>query len=92
MSTTDFTIKAGSVPACPKCGNQQHFRAHSERVAEDCCEVWVTCRCGHDLTQDDNSERMEDVWGALDRETIINAMRCTWISLLPATTTAPAGA
>lgn len=91
MGVKEFSITGGNVPACPACGNRQYFRAHSDQVAEDYCDVWVTCRCGHDLTADKFGLRMEDVWGVLDRDTIAAALRCTWIDLNPKPVTPNAG-
>lgn len=82
MGKREFMIKAGSVPACPKCGNQDSFVAQSDQFSEDCCEVWIECECGYDPTLLDTDTRMEDVWGVLDEETIRNALSCTWIDLV----------
>lgn len=73
-----FQTKPGhKFTPCPKCGNGRHFEAVSQQVAEDCCEVWVVCgRCGHDPTEGYTGHRLEDVWGALDVETIHCAMLC----------------
>ena len=62
-----------SIEPCPKCGNNTEFTAHSEYCAEDCCSVWVVCKCGFDATDGSSSRRLEDVWGSLDKETILMA-------------------
>ena len=77
-----FTLKPNSTfSPCPRCGNNEVFKAVAERFAEDCCEVWVECaKCGHDPTAEGETAfecdgtRMEDVWGSLDPETIQAAM------------------
>lgn len=75
MSTCKFTISdRASVERCPECGNRTRFTGHSEQVAEDCCEVWVTCVCG--LDPHGRGERLEDVWGGLTRENLLDALRC----------------
>lgn len=77
MSRKPFVIRdaaPGAVEPCPKCGNLTKFTAHAQQVAEDCCEVWIVCQCGHD--PHDRDDRLEDIWGSLDRDTIINAIGC----------------
>ena len=74
-----FEIKSNtSIAKCPKCGNNTSFVAHSFQFAEDCCNVWVTCRCGYDPSATNTSHRMEDVWGSLDNDTIGTALRWCW--------------
>ena len=73
MSTRAFNITKGNVEPCPKCGNQKSFAAHSQQVAEDLCEVWIVCTCGLDPSLG-SGDRMEDVWGSLDKETILEAV------------------
>jgi len=52
--------------ACPSCGNQVDFEATSFRCAEDCCEMHIQCKCGHERRPDG----YEDVWGSLTEEII----------------------
>lgn len=51
---------------CPKCSERRSFVAHSELIAEDCCEIWITCQCGHEVTGD----RREDVLGDIGNESV----------------------
>lgn len=60
MTTREVKVTRGHIEPCPKCGNTTVFVIHSEQVAEDCCEVWAQCVCGHEPHGDD---RLEDVWG-----------------------------
>lgn len=78
MTKRPFRLKPGHRwTPCPQCGNQTEFMAYADRIAEDCCEVWVQCsRCGHDPTKEMPGERLEDVWGSLNLETISGAMQC----------------
>ena len=70
-----FTVKPNSiVTGCPACGNNTEFWINAERVAEDCCEVWVTCKCGHD--PHGSGDRLEDVWGDTDSATCQVALDC----------------
>lgn len=86
MSRRPFSIKAESkIAKCPKCGNNTRFVAHSEQCAEDCCGVWVKCVCGFDPTEGKWGERMEDVWGSLDPDTICTALRWCWHDVITAT-------
>lgn len=69
-----FTLNENTqIEKCPKCGNNTEFVAHAEYCAEDCCEVWVVCKCGYEPT-DQLGHRMEDVWGSLDKDTIHDAL------------------
>lgn len=68
----EFRLKAGHVTPCPRCGNTEHFAANSQRVAEDCCETWISCKCGHEPP---SSDRRECVWGDVSREAIPVLMR-----------------
>lgn len=70
--------RADVAEPCPKCKNTQTFTAHSSQFAEDCCEIWIVCRCGFDPTADKTGHRMEDVWGSLDPESISVAVECSW--------------
>lgn len=67
-----FKPDAKIVP-CPKCGNKTHFTIHSDYCAEDCCEVWAACKCGH---QPDSDDRFEDVWGGVGDDNVMAAMSC----------------
>lgn len=66
----------GTVTACPRCGNNTKFTAHSSQCAEDCCEVWVECECGYDPTAENTLYRLEDVWGSIDSGTVRAALDC----------------
>ena len=75
MAQKRFNLNANeSVEKCPKCGNNTEFVAHSAQCAEDCCDVWVVCKCGFDPTENKCGHRLEDVWGSLDRDTILMAL------------------
>lgn len=63
-----------SVAKCPKCKNNTDFEAHAEQVCEDCCEIWVVCKCGFDPTQEHPIYRVEDIWGSLDQDTVTDAV------------------
>lgn len=54
---------------CPNCGNNRYFTAKSMQVAEDCCDLWLECKCGYDPTVN-TTRRIEDVWGSLDNDNI----------------------
>ena len=63
--------------ACPKCGNNTEFTCHSEQVAEDCCEVWVVCKCGYDpFNIIGPSYRFEDAMGGTYKEIFLAALDC----------------
>lgn len=89
--TRKFSIKSKVVPPCPECQNDRHFVARSEQVAEDLCEVWVTCHCGFDPTENRTGSRMEDVWGSVDPDNIVAAMAYCWTELLREPTEAREG-
>jgi hypothetical protein len=55
-----FTAATGMNP-CPHCGNKIRFRAVSQQVAEDLCEVWV--ECGMCDLETPAEEHRESVWG-----------------------------
>jgi hypothetical protein len=61
--------------ACPDCGNTTDFVCRSEQVAEDCCEVWIECKCGHKPT---DHYHIEDVWGDVGPEMATWAIRDSW--------------
>lgn len=70
-----FKLKPNTrIKHCPSCRQNTVFHARSEQVAEDMCEVWVVCICGHDPHE--SGDRLEDVWGALDEGTITDALEC----------------
>lgn len=62
-------VNKGAEP-CPKCGNDKDFVVHSAQVAEDCCEIWATCKCGY---KPDGNE-IEDVWGGTGNDNCYDAM------------------
>jgi hypothetical protein len=69
MSKRAVKFKEGSIiEPCPKCGNKLEFIARSEQVCEDCCEVWIECKCGYDPFTDGN--RLDDVWGGVDDDNV----------------------
>ena len=68
------------ITPCPKCGNNTEFIIHSQRCAEDCCEIWAECKCGH--TPSSSNDRIEDVWGGCSDENCIDAISITWNELL----------
>lgn len=72
------------VPACPKCGNNTNFKCYSERAGEDCCDLWCTCVCDY-TPMKSSLECVEDVWGGLDNDNCLDAIRFTWIDLLKET-------
>ena len=72
MATRLCKFPKGITP-CPNCGNSFQFNARSERCAEDCCEVWIECICGYDPTSFKPGHKVEDVWGSLDRATLLLA-------------------
>ncbi len=67
-----FQLKPGHVTACPQCGNTETFIAVAERCAEDCCETWIECKCGH---APPSEHRRECVCGDVSREAIQVLMR-----------------
>lgn len=62
-----------NVEPCPKCGNRRAFTIHSQQVAEDLCEVWAVCQCGHETP---DGYRYEDVWGGCDDGNVMAAISC----------------
>lgn len=71
-----------NVAPCPKCGNRTVFTIISDQCAEDGCEVWARCKCGHEPDIDD---RFEDVWGGVDDQHVMAAISCWNDSMAPAT-------
>lgn len=57
----------------PICGNKTIFTANSDYCAEDCCEIWLQCLCGH---APDSDYRFEDVWGSVHDENVMAALSC----------------
>lgn len=74
-----FQLKPGHVVPCPRCGNTEVFFANSQQVAEDCCETWISCKCGH---APESSDRRECVWGDISKEALPVLMqdREKWIA------------
>lgn len=71
--------ESSEIEPCPKCGNKLYFTIRSQRVAEDCCEVWAECKCCFDPTSLENlgsGYRLEDVWGGTDDDNCIGAVNC----------------
>lgn len=80
MAKRAFRHKTGDgIEPCPKCANRIAFVGLSQQVAEDLCEVWVTCKCGYAPGPE---HRMEDVWGSLDPETLSCALQNCWNAAL----------
>jgi len=61
---------------CPLCGNNTIFKAHSQQVSEDCCDVWVECECGYDPTAEKTGCRFEDVFGGVHEDNVRVALEC----------------
>lgn len=79
MQTRRIKIKANThIIKCPKCGNNTVFDVHSDQCAEDCCDVWASCKCGYDPTANLWTHRVEDVWGGVDEVNCIMALRDSW--------------
>lgn len=88
MGQKRFELKPNDkVEKCPKCGNNTEFVGHAQQVAEDCCDVWVVCKCGYDPTEGKCGHRLEDVWGSLDKDTIAMALTVWDDEILQLTTT-----
>lgn len=74
MTTRTVQFKPNdTIAVCPKCGNNTHFKITSAQVAEDCCEVWATCKCGHEAGSE---HHFEDIMGGVDDENVQMAMAC----------------
>lgn len=74
MSSRKVKFKeTANVQPCPKCGNKTDFTIHSDYCAEDCCEVWAACKCGHETPE---GERFEDVMGGCDDNNVMAAISC----------------
>jgi len=70
------------IEPCPKCGNKEHFKIHSQQVAEDYCNIWASCKCGFCPTENNTDSRIEDVWGGTDDNNCYDAMTFTWNDVL----------
>lgn len=80
MSSRNVKFKEGSViTPCPKCGNKLEFKARSERVCEDGCEIWIECKCGYNPFG--SGDALEDVWGGCDDDNVMWAIG-QWNELL----------
>lgn len=77
-----FTVNGKNINPCPECQNNTHFVARSRQCSEDSCEVWVECTCGYDPTKNDCYDRVECVWGSLDRDNILMSLG-VWNELTP---------
>lgn len=67
----------GSLISCPKCGNHELFKAFSEQVCEDSCNVWVECgKCEFDPTKNNTDYRLEDVFGGTYDSNVLAALQC----------------
>lgn len=77
MSSRFFRIPVNNeIHHCPKCGQNTSFTAKSDYCAEDCCEVWVECKCGFDPTAEHGLYRFEDAMGGCTKENIRMALSC----------------
>ena len=63
------------VTPCPKCGNNTRFTLRAERCADDCCETYVVCACGHEPAGE-GGHRYENVWGETDNDAARVALSC----------------
>ena len=76
MGQRHFLLPANdSIEKCPNCGNNIEFVAKSAQVAEDCCEIWIECKCGHSFP---DKYHLEDIWGSLGKDEILMALDCSW--------------
>ncbi|MYM92638.1 hypothetical protein [Duganella vulcania] len=74
MTTRRILLKPNDkIRPCPKCGQNTEFTIHSAQVAEDLCEVWAECKCGH---EPDSGDRFEDVFGGVDDGNVQVALSC----------------
>ena len=82
MSKRKFKINNPKLAeSCPKCQNSTEFEVVNRQFSEDCCEIYLECKCGFDPTFDDTSSRFEDVWGGLGEDEIIMAL-AVWNELV----------
>lgn len=63
------------ITPCPKCSNNTHFTLRAESCAEDLCETFVVCQCGHEPTGP-LGDRYENVWGEMDNDAVMVALDC----------------
>jgi len=82
MKKYKITEEEAEVVPCPKCGNKTDFACHSNQFAEDCCEIWVVCKCGYDPTATNTNERLEDVYGGTDKDIFLSALEFCWNDLI----------
>lgn len=83
MSTRRISFKPNNtVTPCPKCGNNTVFDIHSEQCAEDCCDIWATCKCGYNPTSERHLDRIEDTWGSLNDDMCKGAVLYTWNEII----------
>jgi hypothetical protein len=75
MNRTLVLKPNNKVTPCPKCGNNTHFTLHAVQFAEDCCETFVVCKCGHEPTGE-SGDRYENVWGEMDNGAAMIALDC----------------
>ena len=83
MSTRKIKLRGAVDHACPKCGNNKEFTAHSVQTCEDSCDVWIVCKCGFDPTFGRCGFRYEDTWGGVGDDNVIMAIS-VWNDLLAA--------
>lgn len=67
--------------ACPDCGNQHQFKARSEQVCEDGCEIWVECNCGYNPFNGKSGYCIESVMGDLCQGNVLMALD-SWNELI----------
>lgn len=83
MTIRNIKLKENDyVHKCPKCGNNTEFTIKSNYCSEDCCEIWVCCKCGYDPTSDNTKNRLEDVWGGCDDDNCKDAITNVWNELI----------
>jgi hypothetical protein len=79
MNSRRVKFKEGDyIKKCPKCGNNTEFTVKSDYCAEDCCEIWVNCKCGYDPTAEKHALRIEDVWGGVNDDNCKAAIEVSW--------------
>lgn len=86
MEGIPFTLNSNSeIEPCPECNNNTKFKARSRQVAEDLCDVWVTCgNCGYDPFESPDEgpmNKIESVWGEIDRGNCLMALE-EWNNLI----------
>ena len=73
VSKTAYTISFSTIF---QSRNNTEFIGCSIQVVEDCCEVFVICRCNFDPTEQNTDHRYEDVMGSLDHDNLMVALSC----------------